>query len=483
MTEPLIADSGFREYDVRWQYPEQVNEAGFEQVGRALGTQLAETGKPMQMAVGHDLRSYSPLLHGALIRGLVWAGVEVYDVGMALSPMAYFAQFHLGIGAVAMVTASHNPNGWTGVKMGFNPPLTHGPEEMARLKEIVVGGLARPQSGGRVLDCPEVAQAYIDDLSAGAPLTHPLKVVCATGNGTASAFAPEVLRRIGAQVVELHCALDDTFPHYNPNPEAHEMLSDMARALRESGADIALGFDGDGDRCGIIDDAGDEVYSDKLGLILMRDLAPRHPGTKVVVDIKSTGLFAKDPVLAEHGVTTDYWMTGHSHMKRRVQALGAIAGFEKSGHFYLAPPLGLGYDCGLRAAVEVCRMLDRNPTSPLSQLSRDLGPCFTSPTMSPFCPDEEKYQVVERFTQKVQKLHAEGGEIAGRSITGLNTVNGVRISLDNGSWGLVRASSNTPNLVVVTESPNSADEMRDIFEVLDAMLSQEPSVGAYDQRL
>ncbi len=222
-------------------------------------------------------------------------------------------------------------------------------------------------------------EAYLDDLAGDFHLSRPLKVVCATGNGTASAFAPQVLERIGAEVVPLHTRLDYTFPHYNPNPEAMEMLHDMADAVRASGADMALGFDGDGDRCGVVDDEGEEIFADKVGVIMARDLARMYPGSTFVADVKSTGLFASDPELKKYGAKADYWKTGHSYMKRRVRELGALAGFEKSGHYFLAEPIGRGYDCGMRVAVELCRLMDRNPDKSMSDLRRALPPTFSTP--------------------------------------------------------------------------------------------------------
>jgi phosphomannomutase/phosphoglucomutase len=202
-----------------------------------------------------------------------------------------------------------------------------------------------------------------------------------------------------------------------------------------------------------------------------------------VADVKSTGLFASDPELLKNGAKADYWKTGHSYMKRRVKELGALAGFEKSGHYFLAEPIGRGYDCGMRVAVEMCKLLDRNPDMSVADLRRALPVTYATPTMSPFCPDLEKYAVLERLVQRLVEMHEKGGKIAGRSIAQVVTVNGARVILDNGGWGLVRASSNTPNLVVVCESPTSDAEMRAIFADIDAVVRTEPSVGEYDQTI
>ena len=481
MQEPMIAPTGFREYDARWQYPQTINLAGITALGLGLATQMHQRGITPEIAVGNDYRDYSPAVKNALILGLIQGGAQVKDIGTALSPMAYFSQFYLNTPAVAMVTASHNPNGWTGVKMGFEFPLTHGPIEMAELRDIVLTGQTQARAGGGYERVAGIKEAYIDDLCGDFKMSRKLRVVCATGNGTASAFAPEVLARIGVEVIASHNRLDYTFPNYNPNPESMEMLHDMAASVRQSGADLALGFDGDGDRCGVVDNEGEEIFADKVGVIMARDLSKLHPNATFVADVKSTGLFAADPVLKDNGARADYWITGHSYMKRRVKELGALAGFEKSGHYFLAHPIGRGYDCGMRVAVELCKLLDRNPDKSMADLRRALPRTWSTPTMSPHCADEEKYQVLERLVAKLQGMKQAGQTFANRAIEQVVTVNGARVILENGAWALVRASSNTPNLVVVCESPDSEQELRAIFTQLDQVIRTEPAVGAYDQ--
>ena len=481
LRDPMITPTGFREYDARWKYPEEINLPGMTALGLGLGTQIHKRGIEPVIAVANDYRDYSLSIKQALILGLMQAGIQVKDIGPALSPMAYFAQFHLDVPAVAMVTASHNPNGWTGVKMGFERPLTHGPDEMAELRDIVLNGDGVARPGGSYEFVDGVKEAYLDDLVGDFKMSRPLKVVCATGNGTASAFAPELFKRMGVEVVESHNELDYTFPHYNPNPEAMEMLHDMSDSVKASGADMALGFDGDGDRCGVVDDEGEEIFADKVGVIMARDLSKLHPNATFVADVKSTGLFASDPELKANGVTADYWKTGHSHMKRRVKEIGALAGFEKSGHYFLAEPVGRGYDCGMRVAVEICKLMDRNPDKSMSDLRKALPKTWSTPTMSPYCADTEKYTVLERLVEKLAAKAEAGDTLAGRAIKEVVTVNGARVILDNGSWGLVRASSNTPNLVVVCESSESEAELREIFAEIDAVIRTEPLVGDYDQ--
>lgn len=476
-----ICPSGFREYDARWRYPEDIDLDGMTAVGMGLGTQMARRNVGRKIIVGHDHRSYSPAMKQALSDGLVQTGAQVCDIGMCLSPMAYFAQFHLDVDAAVMVTASHNPNGWTGIKVGFDRPCTHGGDEMAELRDIILGRDFVANDGGKITPVSGVSDAYLDDLVANDTITRPLRVVCATGNGTAGAFAPTLLRRLGVDVVERHCRLDHRFPHYNPNPEALEMLDDMGKAVRESRSDFGIGLDGDGDRIGIVDETGEAVFADKLGLLLARDLAVAHPDAHFLVDVKSTGLFAIDTVLSSCGATVEYCKTGHSHVKQKLRSSGALAAFEKSGHIYFGPPVGRGYDCALRAVVALCRLMDHQPGLCLSDIVAGLPSSWCSPTLSPACPDDQKYTVVERLTAVFRQMQLRGDTIAGQKIVDILTANGARVQLESGSWALVRASSNTPNLVVVCESFTSKAHLHTVFTDFDRILRQEPVIGVYDQ--
>src|SRR6185295_12354642 len=434
--QALVTANGFREYDARWLFGKEINLLGVQALGLGFGTYLHETGVPAKVAVGHDYRSYSLSIKQALMVGLMNAGCEVHDIGLGLSPTAYFAQFALDCPAVAMVTASHNENGWTGVKMGAQRPLTFGPEEMTRLKQIVLGGEGKPRSGGAYIHVPNFRALYLEALTKGHKLSRPIRVVAACGNGTAGAFAPEALRRIGADVVPMDAELDYTFPKYNPNPEDMHMLHAMSDAVRAHKADICLGFDGDGDRCGVVDDTGSEIFADKVGVLLARDMSSRQRGAKFVVDVKSTGIYEIDPVLKQNGASVDYWKTGHSYMKRRTHELGALAGFEKSGHYFFNPPTGRGYDDGIVAGIAILEMLDRAGTKKMSELVSGLPKTWGSPTMAPHAPDDKKYGIVDAVTKEFEGLKARGEKVLGQSIAKLVTVNGVRVTLADGTWGL-----------------------------------------------
>ena len=247
-------------------------------------------------------------------------------------------------------------------------------------------------------------------------------------------------------MVPLHTELDHSFPHYNPNPEDLEMLHDLAAAVRQSKADVGLAFDGDGDRCGVVDNLGREIFADKIGVLLARDIAARHKRARFVVDVKSTGLFMTDPVLKKLDATTDYWKTGHSYIKRRVSELGALVGFEKSGHFFFETPLGHGYDDDSVAALAVADMLDRNPGRTLAELYDGLPKTWGSPTMSAHCADETKYAVAEKVRGRIERMAAGGERLAGGAIADMVTVDGIRVTAEDGAWGAgVRPRRTSPN--------------------------------------
>jgi len=484
ITEDIhINPLGFREYDARWLYQKDINKLGIENLGKGLGTQIIKHTKKNnpRVIVGHDYRSYSEEIKTILKKGLISTGCFVEDIGLSLSPTVYFAQFHLNADAVAMVTASHNENGWTGVKMGIKKGLTHAPKEMNELKDITLNQKFTEGKGSeKKID--NFQQVYKNDLINKNKINKKIKVVVACGNGTAGIFAPDVLHGIGCEIIELDCKLDWTFPKYNPNPEDLKMLRAISKAVKENKADVGFGFDGDGDRVGVIDDKGNEIFSDKIGLLIAQNLSTKHNGSKFIVDVKSTGLFARDKILLKNNCKTIYWKTGHSHIKRKVNTEKALAGFEKSGHFFFNQPLGYGYDDGINSAIHVCHLLN-NKNKKMSEIINELPNTYQTPTMAPFCKDEEKYLVVDELVKKVKEIKNKKNKIDDQVITEILTVNGVRFSFEDGSWGLIRASSNKPSLVVVTESPTSDNRKKKIFNFIDDLLQKTGKIGDYDQKI
>ncbi len=478
-----INPNGFREYDARWVFEKDIDIEGIISLGKGLGSQIVKHTNNLnpRVIVGHDYRSYSEKIKKALIEGLTSTGCNIEDIGLSLSPTVYFAQFELNSDAIAMVTASHNENGWTGVKMGIKKGLTHAPEEMSELKDITLNKKFI-KGKGTVKDIVNFKEIYIQNLIKKNKLNKKIKAVVACGNGTAGIFAPKILKGIGCEIIELDCDLNWSFPKYNPNPEDLRMLEEISKAVKLNKADIGFGFDGDGDRVGVIDNNGEEIFSDKIGLLIARSLSKKNNNSKFIVDVKSTGLFQSDKVLKENNCTTVYWKTGHSHIKRKVNEEKALAGFEKSGHFFFNSPIGYGYDDGINSAIQVCSMLDVE-NKKMSEVVKELPTTFQSPTMAPYCRDEEKYSVVEDMVQKIKKLKSEKSKIDGLDIKNIITVNGIRFSLSDGSWGLIRASSNKPSLVIVVESPTSTERKKIIFDFIDGLLQKTGKIGEYDQKI
>ncbi|MCX7425684.1 MAG: phosphomannomutase/phosphoglucomutase [Planctomycetia bacterium] len=483
----LITDNGFREYDVRWRLSTkanpngEINPNGFVVLGRAFGTYVREVMGERKVVVGHDFREYSQNLSRSLVVGLLWSGVDVVDIGLALSPMLYFAQHRLNVKAGAMVTASHNENGWTGLKLADGLSSTLGPEGIQRFKEIVKKGDFSTGPGGYE-SYEDIFSAYADDIVAGKKLKHVVDVVLAAGNGTAGRFAPPVLENLGCNVVPIDCDLDWDFPHHNPNPEDVSFLRSIGKAARTHDVKIGIGIDGDGDRIGVVDDTGQEVYSDKVALLVARWLARQTPGRNVVIDVKSTGLFLSDPVLQETGTKVIMVATGHSYVKAAVAKHQAIAGFERSGHWFFNAPFGRGYDDAVQSAAQLLRMLDESGVS-LSKMLKELPRTWQSPTIGVVCPDDVKYALVAEMTGRYESDLKSRTPIAGTCINNLIDVNGVRFVMEDNSWGLIRASSNKPSLVLVAESPNSESQAYQIMMHIQHRLEATGKVGEYDQQM
>ncbi len=478
-----ISPNGFREYDARWLFEKDIDIDGINDLGKGLGSQIIKHTKKTnpRVIVGNDYRSYSERIKQALIKGLISTGCYVEDVGLSLSPMVYYAQFNLKSDAIAMVTASHNENGWTGVKMGIKKGLTHAPEEMLELKNLTLNKQFI-EGNGKIKKIENFKEIYIEDLTKKNKISKKIKAVVACGNGTAGVFAPQILKGIGCEVVELDCNLDWTFPKYNPNPEDLDMLNAISKVVKENNADIGFGFDGDGDRCGVIDNEGNEIFSDKIGLLIARNLSNKYKNSKFIVDVKSTGLYSKDKVLRDNKCKTIYWKTGHSHIKRKVHSENALAGFEKSGHFFFNKPLGYGYDDGINSAIQICHLIDAK-NKKISKIIEELPKTYQSPTMAPFCKDEDKYQVVNQIVKKIEEIKSKNIKIDNLNISEILTINGIRFTLEDGSWGLVRASSNKPSLVVVVESTSSEKRKKNIFNFIDNLLKKTNKIGVYDQKI
>lgn len=442
--------STFRSYDVRGRTagpmdhdPSLLTPFGANVLGRAFGTQLAAQGIE-QVVVGHDSRAYAPVLAGALVEGLLSTGRRVVAIGLATTPMVYFAQHHLQIPAAVAVTASHNPNGWAGFKLSDAPSTSYGPEEIAALHQRAEGGdVAR--GVGTYLE-HSVTRAYVERLASITPAARPLRVVVDGGNSISGPVAVAAFEAAGYEVVPVNLELDWSFPNHEPDPELVEARTQLAAAVRDSRADLGIALDGDGDRLGVTDEQGETVYADRIVALLARDVLARYPGASIVYDVKCSRL-VEDVVRAAGGVPV-MGPTGHSHIKRQMHRLGAPFAGERSGHLFDAADY-LGFDDAVHAGLRLAHVLATAGTS-MSQLVDGLPHYRSSPTMQAGCPDEVKDRVVSEVADELL-ARSEPSQVL--------RVDGIRAEFDDG-WLLVRASTNLPGLVLLCEGRDDAALLR-----------------------
>jgi len=439
----------FRAYDVRGRVGSDITPEVFGQVGRAYGT-LVRQGGGRVVALGMDNRVSSGPLKDAFGRGVAAAGVDVVDIGVNHTPLLYFAVAHWGLDGGATVTGSHNPVTDNGVKMvhAGAAPLSED-EIQGLLATIRAEDFAR---GRGAWTHREPREEYFGAITAGVSLQRPLTVVVDAGNGIAGSFAPELLRRLGCRVVELYCESDGTFPHHLPDPEMEENTRDLVAKVREVGADVGIAYDGDADRMGVIDERGRRHEADLILALLARDLLVRHPGERVVFDVKCSQVLIDD--IRAHGGQPVMWKTGHSHLKRKMRDDGILLGGEVSGHMFFAENW-YGVDDGILAS---CRFLElcARTAAPVSSHFDSLPHLFNTPELKAPCPDDRKFAVVEELAR----------EFSGRHET--IAIDGARILFPEG-WGLVRASNTNPYLTLRFEGRSQAavdDMKRALFDAL-----------------
>jgi phosphomannomutase/phosphoglucomutase len=476
--EPLIKETGFREYDLRWLVGKEFNEQGSTLLGRAFGTMIQSEYGLKDVVLGQDYREYSSRIKNAFMLGVVSTGMNIHDIGLSISPQLYFAQYHLNMKAGAMITASHNDNGWSGFKLAYDFSRTFGPEHIQMLKKIVYREDFLSGSG-TYQQVPEMRAHYIQDLEKYVNKKKPLKLVVCTGNGSAGLYTPETLRRAGHEVIEHLTELNWDFPNFNPNPENIKFLESIGRRVVEEKADLGIGIDGDGDRLGVVDSSGEEIFSDKVGLLIAIHLSKTQMNAKFVIDVKSTALFNK--IIVDKGMgEVIHWKTGHSYIKEKVLDEQATAGFERSGHFFFNQPLGRGYDDANLSALMLCNFLSYQDI-PISEILGGLPKTYQSPNMQPRCADTEKYKVVERVQDAYKELFESNTPVNGLKINDVMTVNGVRVRFEDESWFLVRASSNVPALVVLGETFTSQERLAQMMKEVVDRLKTYPEIGEFDQ--
>jgi len=456
----------FREYDVRGRVPEffpeaanELSDEGMRMLGRAFGT-MAQERDLKRVVLCHDLRHYSPRLSACFAEGLVASGMHVVDLGCGLSPTLYFGQLHLDSAAGVMITASHNPQGWSGLKMSLNYVQTLLGPEIMRLKEICDTG-AFKQGAGRI-ETQDIRAAYLDDMVSRVAIKRPLKVVLDPGNGTAAYFCVEAYERAGLEVVPLFCEPDADFPNHFPNPSELAAREAIRAKVKEVGADLGLSFDGDGDRLGVQDHEGNDVNADRILMLLARPVLARMPGAPVVFDVKCTQALAED--IEAHGGRPVMWKTGHSYIKSKMVEEDAPIAGERSGHIFIRDGFH-GYDDGLFAGLRLAEYVAAEGR-PLAELLAEAPQYVTSPEIHVSCGDAVKYEVMERVLAEFKEAFGDR----------VNDTNGARVHFDEG-WGLVRPSSNLPELVLVFEG-RTEEAMVEVKELFRERLARYPEIGA-----
>ena len=481
--EPVISESMFREYDLRAPFfplskngkevPAAINTDGMRILGQAYGTYVQRSLKQNKIVVSNDYRSYSRGLAFAFITGVLSSGVDVIDIGVTITPVLFFAQHNFNLPGGTMLTASHNDNGWCGLKLAKGLSSTFEPAEILDFKKLVYAGNFASGSGHyeRHYGIKNAYADYVLGIQKGRT-GRKLKIVVSTANGGGGEFLPDILTKLGFEVIPVSCGLDWDFPKFNPNTEDVNFLHDLGSAVRKNKADLGIGTDGDGDRFGVVDENGREIFSDRAGLFMARCLSETIKGKPVVIDVKSTGAYVIDPVLKKNNCRIIFTKTGHSYVKASAHANDALIGVEKSGHIYLRNGFGQDYDDGCLAAVLFCTLLSRESRT-LSSVIADQPASFQSPTMSAQVADDKvKYEIAESITKDLSMLAKEGKPFAGQKVKELITINGIRVVLEDGSWGLVRASSNQPVLTIVAESFGGRKLLYDIFDEIQSRLAK-----------
>jgi phosphomannomutase len=449
-----LSPSIFKAYDVRGIVPSTLTEEVAEALGRAFGTMARKEGE-QAVAVGRDGRLSGPSLGAALIRGLTASGVDVIDVGMVTTPMLYFAANTLATSGI-QVTGSHNPKDYNGFKMVLAGRAIYGDEIQALRQMIEASGWDQPAKPGSVRKV-DVFPSYRDRIQGEIKLARPLKVVVDCGNGVAGASAPEIFRAIGCEVTEMFSEVDGNFPNHHPDPSKPENLRDLIAKLKETGADLGLAFDGDGDRLGIITKGGNNIYPDRQMMLFAQDVLSRVPGAPILFDVKCTQRLA--PAIKAAGGVPMMYKTGHSLIKAKMKEVNSPLGGEMSGHIFFKERW-YGFDDGTYAGCRLLEILSRHPDP--SKVLDDLPTSFSTPELNVKCEEGEPQRVVAEVVKRASFPQAQ-----------VSTIDGLRVDWDDG-FGLLRASNTTPVLVLRFEGHTEAAMHRIEGEMLALLRSVKP---------
>jgi phosphomannomutase/phosphoglucomutase len=451
----------FREYDIRGVVGRDFDAVDVERIGLAFGTYVRQRGGK-RLAVGRDHRLSSESFSVALATGLQATGCDLVDIGLVPTPVLYFSIVHLNTDGGCMITASHNPAEYNGIKLCFGRGALYG-EEIQHIGHLAVHGPFTEGTSQRTE--AEVMAPYMAYITDQIQLRRPLRVVVDAGNGTSGLIIQDLLRRLGCDVYPLFCEVDGTFPNHHPDPTVPENLTDLIREVKARQADIGLAYDGDSDRLGVIDERGEIIWGDRLLVLFAREILSRHPGAKVIFDVKCSQVLVDD--IRQHGGRPIMWMTGHSLIKKKLYEEQAALAGEMSGHLFFADGY-FGYDDAIYASCRLLQILDR-AHAPLSALLADLAVTYSTPEIRVSCADEDKFGVVERVKAEFQR---EG------QVREVVTIDGARIIFADG-WGLVRASNTQPALVLRFEA-TTAERLEAIQAFVVEQLRRFPSVKLAD---
>lgn len=455
----MINATIFREYDIRGVVKQDLDDATVEAVGKAIGTAMHRRGVS-RLSVGRDVRLDSPHLQEVLIAGLTATGMEVVDVGQVPTPVQYFSILHLGLGGGVMVTGSHNPIEFNGFKISVHDPKMglvsmYGPDITHLAELIAKKDFAK---GKGTVQRQDVLPAYVRTLKERFHFARRLKVVVDAGNGTAGPIAPQLWEDLGMEVVALYCEPDGSFPHHLPDPTVPKYVVDLRKAVLAHQADVGVGYDGDADRIGGIDNRGEIVFADRLLALFAKEVLAKRPGAPIVFDVKCSQALAEFITL--HGGKPEMWKTGHSLLKARMKELHAPLAGEMSGHMFFADDY-YGFDDALYASGRLLQLVAADGR-PLSEIVTEIPYFISTPEIRVHCADEAKFRVVRELVQRFKARYQ------------VIDIDGARVLFGDG-WGLVRASNTQPVLVLRFEA-RTQPRLREIIDLFTQELRRYPEV-------
>ena len=455
---PSLDPTIFKAYDIRGIVDKTLTEKAVYWIGRALGAE-AEARDEQHIYVARDGRLSGPKLITALTKGLREAGRDVTDLGMVPTPVLYYAAYELGTGSGIMITGSHNPPEYNGLKMVLGGTTLSGPDIQLLRKRIEDGDLATSTETGKQ-DSADVVAQYIARITSDIKLAKPMKVIVDCGNGVAGGVAPQLLRELGCEVSELFCDVDGNFPNHHPDPSKPENLVDLKKALAEQDADIGLAFDGDGDRLGVVTATGNVIWADRQMMLYAQDVLSRNPGAEIIYDIKCTTNLHK--VIEQAGGKATMWKTGHSFVKAKLKESGAQLAGEMSGHIFFKERW-YGFDDATYTASRLLEILAKDDRAP-DEIFNSLPDNLNTPELNLMTAEGENHPLVDKL---VAVANFPGAKIT--------TIDGLRVDFEDG-FGLVRASNTTPCLVFRFESDNEEAIARIQQDFRQLVRTQAPDV-------